>query len=192
MSDDWAFEDMPAEPAPAPARRASRAWPPCGAQTRTGRTCSAPGAGLNGRCLNHGGLAGGCREFVLLPGPDWRERDADAGEPRTWSARIVPSRVWTAVTADGELDFDAVWPVKVGGQWHGDVSALDQHNPHRTHRRWPQLIGLRVARRLVERGRITHALVPDNRAARKLRTLRPPEWTDEQWTSWLDERAVCS
>lgn len=109
-------------------------------------------------------------ELRGVPGPDWRERDADAGEPRTWSARIVPSRLWIAVTADGEL----AWP-KVGGQWHVDVSAPDQHNPHRTHRRWPQLIRLRVPRRLVERGRITPAVVPDKRAARTLRTLLPPQ-----------------
>lgn len=40
------------------------------------------------------------------------------------------------------------------------------------------------------RGRITHAVVPDTRAARKLRTLRPAAWTDEQWEAWLEEHMV--
>jgi hypothetical protein len=188
MSDsDWLFKGMDQEPAPAPARQASGAWPRCGARTRSGRACVAPGAGIGFRCPNHGGCAG-AGTFALLPGRDWREREAD--EPRSWSARIVPSKVWSAVTRDGELDFDEAWPVKVGGRWHGDVSALDPHNPHRVHRLWPQLIGLRVARRLLERGRITHAALPDTRAARKLRTLRPAAWTDEQWGAWLEQHIV--
>jgi hypothetical protein len=184
---EWWLDGMDQEPTPAPARRASARWPACGAQTRSGRACVAPGAGIGFRCPNHGGVPS-IGTFALLPGRDWREREAD--EPRTWSARIVPTRVWSAVTQDGALDFDAAWPVKVGGRWHGNVRALDQHNPHRVHRRWPQLVGLRVARRLLERGRITHAVVPDTRAARKLRTLRPSGWTDEAWSAWLDEHVV--
>jgi len=184
---EWWQDGMDREPAPAPARRASSAWPRCGARTRAGRACAAPGAGIGFRCPNHGGVPS-VGTFALLPGADWRERDE--GEPRTWSARIVPSRAWCAVTRDGALGFDKAWPVKVCGRWHGNVGALDRHNPYRTARQWPQLVGLRVARRLMERGRITHAVVPDTRAARKLRTLRPAAWTDEQWEAWLEEHMM--
>jgi len=186
---DWCFEGMPEEPAPAPARRASRAWPPCGARTRTGRPCVAPGAGVGGRCPNHGGVPHS-GPFALLPGEDWRERDAEAGAPRAWSARIVPTKVWRSVTMDGALDFDGAYPVRIGGRWHGDLRRVDERDGRHVVKLWPQLIGLRVARRLMERGRITHAVVPDTRAARKLRTLRPPEWTDVRWEAWLEQHIV--
>jgi hypothetical protein len=185
---EWWLVGMEQEPAPAPARRASSAWPRCGARTRSGRACVAPGAGIGFRCPNHGGLAGGVRDFVLMPGLDWRERDAD--EPRAWSARIVPTKVWRSVTMEGALDFDDAYPVRIDGRWHGDLRRVDERDGRHVVKHWPQLIGLRVARRLMERGRITHAVVPDTRAARKLRTLRPSGWTDEQWEAWLEKHTV--
>lgn len=188
MSDsEWWQDGMDQQPAPAPARRASGAWPSCGARTRSGRACVAPGAGVGFRCPNHGGVPS-VGTFVLLPGRDWREREAD--EARTWSVRIVPTKVWRSVTMDGALDFDDAYPVRIDGRWHGDLRKVDERDGRHVVKHWPQLVGLRVARRLFERGRITHAVVPDTRTARKLRTLRPAAWTDEQWGAWLEQHIV--
>lgn len=124
----------------------------------------------------HGGC--GVGSFVLLPGAGPFE-----GTPRTWSARVVPAELWRSVSRDGALDFDSAWP--------DFRPANDVHRNHaRVRRSWPALVGLRVARRMLERGRIARAVVDGSRAARKLRTLRPPSWSDEQWADWVDHVAL--
>lgn len=174
----------PAEGHYAPARRASTAWAPCGARTRLGRPCRAPGAGIGGRCIMHGGC--GVGSFVLLSGAGPFERWTHADgtlSPRTWSTRLVPAELWRSVTRDGAEDFDSLWP-----DWR---PAADVHRNHaRVRRCWPALVGLRVARRMLERGRITRCIVDGPRTARKLRTLRPPSWSDQQWADWVDRVAL--
>lgn len=185
---DWAFDDFkpgaPPRP-PAPAREASKAWPKCGARTRAGRPCVAPGAGVGGRCPNHGGVPHG-GPFVLLPGLDPEDRfNGEDMDPRRWTARLVPTDLWRAVSADGARDFElSLFDYRAGTPASDPLRKKTE--------RWPQLVGLRVARRLVERGRVSVAVVDSARTAKKLGVLRPAAWSDEQWSAWVAEHAVCA
>lgn len=142
----------------------------------------APGSGAGQRCPNHGGVPSH-GTFVLLLGLEYEDRYNGEGlDPRRWTARIVPVELWRAVTLDGARDFDL-------GLFDFRAATLASDPLRRQTARWPQLVGLRVARRLLERGRISHAVVDSPRTARKLRTVFPPSWTDEKRAQWFDEHA---
>jgi hypothetical protein len=62
----------------------------CGARTRSGKPCIAPGTGRGGRCKNHGGLSTGPKTI------EGRQRVIEARHPRkpyrTYShARVMGS-----------------------------------------------------------------------------------------------------
>jgi len=63
--------------------------PRCGAKTRKGTPCQAPGSGRGGRCRNHGGLSTGPRT------PEGRARAAAAVRARwaRWRAARNPPHV---------------------------------------------------------------------------------------------------
>jgi hypothetical protein len=146
--------------------------------------------GIGGRCLNHGGLAGTVRDFTLLPGESawsrWPQADGTLS-PRTWSAVLVPADLWSSVTRNGARDFDSeaieAYRETVTGKRARAQLASKLHS-------WPCLIGLRVARRLAERGRLAHVVIDTPRTAGKLRALRPNDWSDQQWEGWIDHVAL--
>jgi hypothetical protein len=182
---DWVF-DAPESPRPVPHQlKSGDAWPRCGARTRKhgNPPCAAPGNGCGGRCKFHGGIPAHPREFALLPGPGWRQRGPEV--PRAWACTLVPAALWRAATANGARDFESGLPYyfhSLRGKAKDDVRDVLYN--------WPALVGLTVATRLIERGRIAVAVVDSPRTAHKLRTARPSSCDDAAWERWLEEHIV--
>lgn len=159
----WAFAEQPRQ-GPSPARAASSSWPQCGARTRSGRPCVAPGGGVGGRCPNHGGVPG-LGAFVLQVGLD---RFPGPGRHH-WSCQVWSPKSWALA---GGTDNSAPPDIKARAG------------------KWPQVVGLRVARRLVERDRVTRVHLGTVRDARQLRTLlRAARVPDIQ--AWCAEHVAC-
>jgi hypothetical protein len=133
-------------------------WPRCGAKTRGGTPCRAAGAGLGGRCCNHGGMGLGaghghrlvflgtsCLADLLFGGSGLvRQRS----EP--WRVAVVP--LWVAEQLPAEALEDPAYCTHLLRS--GELRWCNGKQAQRLHRSWPQFIGFRVALKLLERGRV--------------------------------------
>jgi len=142
---------------PAPLGSRNR-WPRCGAKTRGGTPCRAAGAGLGGRCCNHGGMGlgpgrghrlvflgtSGLSELLFGGSGLVRRRS----EP--WRVAVVP--LWIAEQLPAEALEDPAYCAHLLRT--GEFRWCNGKQAERLHRSWPQFIGFRVALKLLERGRV--------------------------------------
>lgn len=141
-------------------------WPRCGAKTRgkrAGRTCLAAGCSVGGRCwvhgtnLGHSTIEGHTRRLVLLSSGDYGSAiDLAAARPRErrrWQLWGIPDDLFCRLPLEiFERGFDR------GEVWER-LRAAGVYKPTT----WPQALGFRTVKNLLERGRVAYGLFRDTR-----------------------------
>ena len=154
-------------------------WPRCAAQTRTGGACLAAGSGFGSRCLNHGGLSLGSKgAHVVLFGAESFGADLySMGRRRRpeWVVEAVPD--WVAAQLRDE---DLLERGLCEQALRRTVLARCNRKPvsgRRILSRWPQAIGYRIARKLLERQRVAYGVFLHSKDLRRwtLGKLKPEQ-----------------
>lgn len=144
-------------------------FPRCGARNRNGSPCQASGAGVGGRCPNHGGMAVPGTLVLFSGADDWTaELFFSRAEQRRWRMMALPQDL-----------FDLLGTAML--LWADDAAhvswLLTERGVRRDRaRRWPQQLGYRVVLKLAQRGRIAFGVFDDElavkRAARRRLSLQ--------------------